>query len=355
MFSGYIEKATVITEPRRTCFVIMPFSECGGVSEAQWTDFFLNDLKPAVEDAGLNYDCRRSEGLRGNIVADIITELREAHVVIADLTGNNPNVFYELAVRHALQPRTILITRDLRTVPFDLLPYGCMEYRFDLTQASHHAFRDALRVRLRDIDLHPDRPDNPVADFLGDRAAAVEYLSRTLAIRQTEALISELASVGGAIGACYHQCLRNYVPTYAEAPAPALNHLVATFSIDNKRLLANARNTLNALSILRTHAGTIDNSSRGREYALSLFGRTLLQTREFAYQVIITKRALERGMPARSVDLPELMDHPARDQLLSKLQGSPSHPENLSFWWPDESGGGDDPIAAADSEPPAPV
>lgn len=69
---------------RRLCFVIMPFSDCGGVTEAEWTDFFENDLKPAVESAGLGYECKRATGLRGNIVAGIITDIRDAHVVIAD-------------------------------------------------------------------------------------------------------------------------------------------------------------------------------------------------------------------------------------------------------------------------------
>ena len=107
------------TNAKRLCFVIMPTEHA---SEREWTDFFERDLKPAVEQAGLGYICKRSEARRGNVIADILQDLREAHVVIADLTDRNPNVYYELAVRHALQPRTILITRSRAQVPFDLIP-----------------------------------------------------------------------------------------------------------------------------------------------------------------------------------------------------------------------------------------
>ena len=108
----------------RACFVIMPFSATSSCTEEEWTEIFVNVFKPAVEGAGLDYECRRSAATRGNLVASIIRDLNDAYVVIADLTDQNPNVFYELGVRHSLKNRTILLAQDRDDIPFDLKAYA---------------------------------------------------------------------------------------------------------------------------------------------------------------------------------------------------------------------------------------
>ena len=52
----------------RTCFVIMPFSTTASCSEEGWTYIFEKVLRPSIEGAGLDYECRRSVATRGNIV-----------------------------------------------------------------------------------------------------------------------------------------------------------------------------------------------------------------------------------------------------------------------------------------------
>jgi hypothetical protein len=153
------------TQKSRLCYVIMPFSSTESCSEAEWKSIFEDLIKPAVEDSGLGYECRRSEATRGNIIGAIIRSLYEAHVVIADLTDQNPNVFYELGVRHALRDRTILLAQSYDFLPFDLRPYATHVYGWrDSTE--REKLGDKLRELLTDVDAKPDRPDNPVSDFL---------------------------------------------------------------------------------------------------------------------------------------------------------------------------------------------
>ena len=64
----------------RLCFVIMPFSATQSCSEEEWTRIFETLLKPAVEGAGLDYECKRSAATRGNLVAAIIRDLNDARV-----------------------------------------------------------------------------------------------------------------------------------------------------------------------------------------------------------------------------------------------------------------------------------
>jgi hypothetical protein len=142
----------------------MPFSATSSCTEEQWTEIFEELIKPAVELPELNLNCRRSDATVGNVVAKIIRDLNDAYVVVADLTDRNPNVFYELGVRHALKNRTILIAQDLATIPFDLRPYACIQYGWT-TSREKTTFTNRLRSVLLEIDSAGGRPDNPVSDY----------------------------------------------------------------------------------------------------------------------------------------------------------------------------------------------
>jgi hypothetical protein len=151
------------------CFVIMPFSKTESCSARQWSSIFKTLIKPAVEGAGLGYECVRSVATRGNLVAEIMENLRDAHVVIADLTDRNANVFYELGVRHALRDRTILIAQDRKFIPFDLQDYANHVYKSRNTYG-RRTFQRKIRELLSEVDVRPDRSDNPVHDFLKGHA-----------------------------------------------------------------------------------------------------------------------------------------------------------------------------------------
>ena len=149
----------------RDCFVIMPFSTTETCSEEEWTSIFETKIKPAVEASGHGYVCRRSQATRGNVLAGIMQQLATAHVVIADLTDANPNVFYELGVRHALTDRTILIAQDERAIPFDLRSYAWHVYNWRDEGGIRQLFQ-RIKDLLDEIERQPDRPDNPVSDFV---------------------------------------------------------------------------------------------------------------------------------------------------------------------------------------------
>ena len=59
---------------------------------------------------------------------DIWIGINEAKVVIAEITGKNPNVFYELGIAHTLGKDVILITQNMKDIPFDLNRYRIIEY-----------------------------------------------------------------------------------------------------------------------------------------------------------------------------------------------------------------------------------
>ena len=103
------------------CFVIMPFKE-------PFDSYYKKLLTPAIKDAGLKPI--RADEIYGvkPIIDDITREIREAEVIIADVTGKNPNVNYELGLAHALGKQVIIVTRELEDVPFDYRQIRVINY-----------------------------------------------------------------------------------------------------------------------------------------------------------------------------------------------------------------------------------
>ena len=78
-------------------------------------------LKPALEEAGFEVFRADEEKRAGDIRTDMFQELLAADLVVADLTLDNPNVWYELGVRHALRERGVVLVQGPRsTNPFDI-------------------------------------------------------------------------------------------------------------------------------------------------------------------------------------------------------------------------------------------
>ena len=99
--------------PKDICFVIMPF---GG-----WLDdYYAQIYCPAIQAAGLSP--HRADDLfrPSTIVNDIWAYTKRSKVLLADLTGKNPNVFYELGLAHAIAKPAILIAESMDDIPFDL-------------------------------------------------------------------------------------------------------------------------------------------------------------------------------------------------------------------------------------------
>jgi hypothetical protein len=113
------------TVDKGTCFVLMPFAD-------NFKEVY-EIIKEALEGPDLNFVCRRADELRGggHVIEDILRFIGGAEVVIADLTGKNPNVFYELGIAHMKKDldQVILLTQDAESVPFDLKVLRCIEYK----------------------------------------------------------------------------------------------------------------------------------------------------------------------------------------------------------------------------------
>ena len=150
----------------QTCFIISPIGREGSDSHKHFREVLDFIIKPAVENAGFSLQVIRADDIEraGSFIKDILEYISSSHVVIADLTGQNPNVFYELGVRHSLSPRTILISQKLDDIPSDLREYRTVIY--DTSARGATIFKERITNYLREIVDDPHRPDNPVLDRL---------------------------------------------------------------------------------------------------------------------------------------------------------------------------------------------
>lgn len=155
---------------KRLYFVIMPIGSDESKIRKDSDDTYDLIIEPAVtefakENGNFEFDCLRADKVRepNNIIKDITRKLYDANVVIADLSNQNPNVFYELGVRHSLVGRTIMITNNLKDVPFDLRAYRVIEY--DLSARGAEKAKKAIKECLDKIETNPNVSDNPVFDL----------------------------------------------------------------------------------------------------------------------------------------------------------------------------------------------
>jgi len=114
-------------------FVLMPF-------DTAFDDVYECGIKRACDEAGVVCVRVDEQRFRENIVERLYGEIARADLIIADMSGNNPNVFFEAGYARALNKATIYLSRG-SDIPFDLRQYRHIIYGEDLT---------VLRERLRE-------------------------------------------------------------------------------------------------------------------------------------------------------------------------------------------------------------
>jgi hypothetical protein len=151
------------------CFVISPI----GGDETQtrkWADQTIKHLiEPAVEEHGFKVLRADQDDRAGIITTHIIQRLVSAELVIADLTGRNPNVFYELAVRHVTRKPLIQIIRADEEIPFDVQSMRTVKFELNDPDILERA-RDALKTQVEAV-LGEKEMETPISQAVGQQLA----------------------------------------------------------------------------------------------------------------------------------------------------------------------------------------
>lgn len=152
-----------------TCYISAPFGKKSDPSSGLFIDFddiYQTGIRPAVEAAGLT--AVRGDALQAGalIQKDVISAVLGSDIMIADLTTANPNVLYEVGVRHAARRgSTILVLASTGRFPFDIGYFKVLVYELGpdgvLDSGAAERLAEALRRELEAAMRHPSI-DSPV-------------------------------------------------------------------------------------------------------------------------------------------------------------------------------------------------
>lgn len=173
---------------RQECFVIVPIAETPKHTAEYWTTHFNDFLKPLIEESG-KFEARRSEPLRGDILREIIKCLVTCPVVVADITDENPNVYWELGVRHSFKHGTVIIAEEGTEPRFDISTQGVLHY--NPMEHTNQAFRTSFKKAIRSCISEPDRTDSHVLEATSGRGTLFEVFRHDETIRRLDALLFE--------------------------------------------------------------------------------------------------------------------------------------------------------------------
>lgn len=173
---------------KKMCFVIGPIGT-EGEEPRRKADFLLKGIiLPAAKECGFDIEVTRADQIAdpGLITEQIIEAVLDSDLVIADLSDQNPNAFYELAVRHSTDKPTIHMFPVGQPIPFDIKDYRAVP--FDITNIDKLLSAKSALAESMKIALAPGfKTSNPISKALGEKKLRASADPR-------DTVIAELAS-----------------------------------------------------------------------------------------------------------------------------------------------------------------
>ncbi len=149
-------------EPEKTCFVIAPIGDADSPQRKRSNNILRFLIEPLVTPYG--YKAVRADHISesGLITTQVMQHLLNDPLVIADLAGHNPNVFYELALRHAVHKPVIQLAAAGEKLPFDVVALRTVF--IDTTDmASVEDAKAELAKHIKAVEADPTRAESPVS------------------------------------------------------------------------------------------------------------------------------------------------------------------------------------------------
>lgn len=149
----------------KKCFVVCPIGDEGTDIRKSSDQLFNYILKPVCDECG--FECIRVDKINDNdsITETILDYLKNSDLVIADLSEHNPNAFFELGYRNALNKPVIQMIKDSENLPFDVKTIRTINYKLDdldyVAQTKNRLKQTIENLRFSDTsdDSEEDKQD----------------------------------------------------------------------------------------------------------------------------------------------------------------------------------------------------
>ncbi len=147
---------------KKVCFVISPIGEEDSDIRKRSDQVLKHIITGPVEQLG--YEVVRADKIAepGIITHQIIQHIVDADLVVADLTDRNPNVFYELALRHAIRKPLVQLIKKDELIPFDIAATRII--KFDLQNPdSVEASKNEITAQVKSLESGTKDFENPIS------------------------------------------------------------------------------------------------------------------------------------------------------------------------------------------------
>jgi nucleoside 2-deoxyribosyltransferase len=131
------------TKPKIFTFVLMPFT-------SDFDDIYQLGIKATCGELDIYCERVDEQIFQESILDRIYNQIAKADLIIADMSGKNPNVFYEVGYAHALGKNVILLTKEAKDIPFDLEHYPHIIYDNKIVN-----LKNELKKRLKWFSENP--------------------------------------------------------------------------------------------------------------------------------------------------------------------------------------------------------
>jgi hypothetical protein len=170
-------------------FIVMQIGAKGSPERSRADEVYNFIVKPAVVDAGLEAYRADLDFSPGPITPKFLSELLNARLIIADLTGRNPNVFYELGIAHSFARPLISIADSAISLPFDtkderiieLGEYLSTGLTYTQGEQAKASLKESLKIVLTDNYVPPSPLRDLAANASVDRLAPENPLAAEMA------------------------------------------------------------------------------------------------------------------------------------------------------------------------------
>lgn len=171
----------------KKCFYITPIGDKKSTQFEKLEGLEQNVLKPVLEQQGYELEIAHTIDSPGSISDQIFERIVKYELVIVNLTGLNPNVMYELAVRHSFGMPCIIICEVSTNLPFDLLAERTIFYE-DTIKGSGELKEELIK---KITSSKASETDNPVT-----RAVSKAKIMESAADDPLKIILSEINSLG---------------------------------------------------------------------------------------------------------------------------------------------------------------
>lgn len=165
------------------CFIITPIGEQDSEVRRSTDGLIVGVIRPIVSALGYQAVAAHELSSPGSITSQVIQHLLESNLVIANLTHLNPNVMYELAIRHSARLPVVILAESGTELPFDVSDQRTIFYTNDMSGAEELKGRlqSACEEAVKDV-----QPDNPVY-----KVATASVMKQIVPPADTQAFVLE--------------------------------------------------------------------------------------------------------------------------------------------------------------------